>query len=289
MPDNNVANYKEQGGARDVIGGSLDILSGGEVDFESGSTLKFAGTTITLSATQLNRSEVTTAGVVEASKVIVAGASKNLDVLDLADLLIDSVTVTASAAQLNRTAVTTTGVVEASKVVVVDANKKVDTLDITTPLIGGTTITATADQLNRAAVTTAGTVEASKAVVVGASKDVDHLRVEELMLGAVTVTVTGTTLNLMVQAATAGIAVTGGQLAFTGSTAIDTGLATVNSFAASQVSDPSVTVGLYVTAIPGSTAGYIEIKSWRPTAAGDNEPAAGAESVTASWVAVGPV
>ena len=40
----NTKNYNEQGGARDVVGGSLDVVSGGEIDIESGGALKIAGT-----------------------------------------------------------------------------------------------------------------------------------------------------------------------------------------------------------------------------------------------------
>lgn len=44
----NTDNYQEQGGSRWVIGSQHDIASGGEIDFESGSVLKSAGTAITL-------------------------------------------------------------------------------------------------------------------------------------------------------------------------------------------------------------------------------------------------
>lgn len=47
MAGENTANYSEQGGARDVIGGSLDVVSGGELDIESGGALKIAGNEIT--------------------------------------------------------------------------------------------------------------------------------------------------------------------------------------------------------------------------------------------------
>ncbi len=50
----NVKNYKEQGGERDVIGGSLDVISGGEIDVESGASLKLAGTAISKTAAQIN-------------------------------------------------------------------------------------------------------------------------------------------------------------------------------------------------------------------------------------------
>lgn len=49
-----VSNYTEQGGERDVIGGSLDVVSGGELDIESGGALKIAGTEMTASAADLN-------------------------------------------------------------------------------------------------------------------------------------------------------------------------------------------------------------------------------------------
>lgn len=51
---NSVVNYNEQGGARQVIGGSLDVISGGDLDIESGASLKIAGTAITPSAAELN-------------------------------------------------------------------------------------------------------------------------------------------------------------------------------------------------------------------------------------------
>ncbi len=48
--------YREQGGARQVVGsgGSLDVESGGEIDIEASGELKFAGTAITASAAELN-------------------------------------------------------------------------------------------------------------------------------------------------------------------------------------------------------------------------------------------
>ena len=55
MSDYNASNYTEQGGARDVIGGSLDVISGGELDIESGGALKLAGTQVTATAAELNK------------------------------------------------------------------------------------------------------------------------------------------------------------------------------------------------------------------------------------------
>jgi hypothetical protein len=117
------------------------------------------GTAVTATAAQLNRTAVTTAGTVEASKVLVVGANKNVDTLVVADsgLKLGSgagTAVTATAAQLNRTAVTTAGTVEASKVLVVGANKNVDTLAIADGGLklgagAGTAVTVTAAELNK--------------------------------------------------------------------------------------------------------------------------------------------
>lgn len=48
--------YKEQGGARMVIGsgGSLDVASGGELDVESGGAWKINGTAVTATAAEIN-------------------------------------------------------------------------------------------------------------------------------------------------------------------------------------------------------------------------------------------
>lgn len=43
MSGEQTSNYGEQGGTRDVIGGSLDVVSGGEIDIESGGAFKIAG------------------------------------------------------------------------------------------------------------------------------------------------------------------------------------------------------------------------------------------------------
>lgn len=153
-----------------------------------------AGTAVTATAVQLNRTAVTTAGTVEASKVLVVGTNKNLDTLAIADSGLKlgagaGTAVTATAVQLNRCAVTTAGDVEASKVLVCGASKELDSVHAETFYLGagaGTQVTATAAQLNRAAVTTAGTVEASKILVVGANKNVDTLAIADggLALGA---------------------------------------------------------------------------------------------------------
>jgi hypothetical protein len=73
-----VSNYREQGGARWVIGGSLDVESGGDLDVESGGALKIAGTQVTSSAAELNATDGATAGTAVASKAVVLDASKGI-------------------------------------------------------------------------------------------------------------------------------------------------------------------------------------------------------------------
>jgi len=74
----NTPNYREQGGARDVIGGSIDVISGGELDIESGGALKIAGVAVAASAAELNYNDITTLGTVQASKVVSADANKDV-------------------------------------------------------------------------------------------------------------------------------------------------------------------------------------------------------------------
>jgi len=53
------SNYIEHGGARDVIGGSCDIVSGGDLDIESGASFKIAGTAIASEAAELDQRVIT--------------------------------------------------------------------------------------------------------------------------------------------------------------------------------------------------------------------------------------
>lgn len=70
MSGHNTANYREQGGAREVIGGALDVISGGELDIEAGGALKLAGTQVTASAAELNELDASaTGGAVKIKKL----------------------------------------------------------------------------------------------------------------------------------------------------------------------------------------------------------------------------
>jgi len=110
----NVKNYKEQGGKRDVIGGSLDIVDGGDLDVETGAELKIAGTALTPSAAEVN---------------ILKGVTADKDEINVLDGVVG-------------------GTLSASKAVVVDGQGKIDTFDPTQLKIGGTAISKTAAQIN---------------------------------------------------------------------------------------------------------------------------------------------
>lgn len=66
--------------------------------------LYLAGTEVTATAAQLNKTAVTTAGTAEASKALILGANKNVDVLAIADLKLGAAagtSVTSTAAEIN--------------------------------------------------------------------------------------------------------------------------------------------------------------------------------------------
>lgn len=73
----NTSNYTEQGGDRTVVGGSLDVISGAELDVEYGASLKFAGAqqpvniTLSAAASTSNVCDVT-ATVVDGSGAAIA-------------------------------------------------------------------------------------------------------------------------------------------------------------------------------------------------------------------------
>lgn len=89
----NVPNYTEQGGARDVIGGSLDVVSGGDLDIESGGAFKIAGTAVSSSAAELNLLDGVTSTTAELN--ILDGVTATYAELNLLD------GATSSTAELN--------------------------------------------------------------------------------------------------------------------------------------------------------------------------------------------
>ncbi len=78
----------ERGGARMVVasGGSVDIESGGEIDVESGGALKFAGTSMTASAAELNVLDGVSAGTATASKALIVDGSKGISTITSATI-----------------------------------------------------------------------------------------------------------------------------------------------------------------------------------------------------------
>lgn len=100
----NTPNYNEQGGARQVIGGSLDVESGGELDVESGAALKVAGSDVT---PELGNLDGSVAGTAAAGKVATLGANKELDEVHAEKLYLGAdagTEVTATASELNTVA-----------------------------------------------------------------------------------------------------------------------------------------------------------------------------------------
>jgi len=114
---------------------------------------------VTASAAELDKLQGVAAGTVTASKAVVVGASKNLDVLAIADGGLSlgagaGTAVTATAAELNNLDGPVAGTVSASKAVVVGANKNLDVLAIADGGLSlgagaGTAISATAVELNK--------------------------------------------------------------------------------------------------------------------------------------------
>ena len=74
-----VLNYNEQGGARQVIGGTLDVISGGDLDIESGGVFSIAGTTVSATATELNLINGVTATTAEINQA--ADHSANVEIV----------------------------------------------------------------------------------------------------------------------------------------------------------------------------------------------------------------
>lgn len=127
--------YRKQGGDIQIV------ASGGEIDVESGGSLKLAGTALTPTAAEINKLAGVVAGTVTASKVVIVGANKEIDVIALpvSGLKIGSgagTAMDATAAELNRLASVTAGTVAVSKGVVTGTAKQVDTLAVATLVTG---------------------------------------------------------------------------------------------------------------------------------------------------------
>ncbi len=75
----NVDNCQEQGGGRWSVGGSIDVLTGGDLDMETGSTFKIAGVTMSSTAAELNLMDGVTATTAEINQA--ADESANVEVV----------------------------------------------------------------------------------------------------------------------------------------------------------------------------------------------------------------
>jgi len=220
---------------------------------------------VTASAAEINLIDGSVAGTAVASKALVLGANKNVDVLAVADLKLGAAagtSVTSTAAELNLLDGSVTGTAVASKALVLGTNKNVDVLAVADLKLGagaGTSVTSTAAELN-------------------------------ILDG---VTMTATQINLLTQGVEAGYKIARGTAAVdAASKDIVTGLATVVGVVASMVGDPSLT-HMYSSATVGDqagapAAGSIRIKSWKPTATGDVTPTAASSPFgNVAWIAIG--
>jgi hypothetical protein len=136
--------------ATQVINFTAGSLKIGGVNVSAGASI----TDVTATAAEINVLHDVTAGTVTASKGVVVGANKNVDVLAVADLKLGAgagTSVTSTAAEINTLHDVTAGTVAASKAVVVSADKNIDVIAITDLKLGsgaGTSVTATAAELN---------------------------------------------------------------------------------------------------------------------------------------------
>ena len=170
--------------------GELNILDGALLSTAELNT--FNGITVTF--TELNFLDGSLAGTAVASKALVLGANKNVDVLAVADLKLGAgagTSITSTAVELNYLDGSSVGVAIASKALILGAHKNVDELHIANSKLflgtdAGIAVTATAVELNKVAGVTAGTVSASKAIVVDSNKRIDTLVIADggLKLGA---------------------------------------------------------------------------------------------------------
>jgi hypothetical protein len=188
----NVSNYREQGGARWVIGGSLDVASGGELDIESGGSLLIAGVDVT---TSIGAGGGVTAGTVTASKMVIVDTNKDIATfrnLTASNLYGATVTagsdgtagtitvypVTANKGTFSLTCTAQTG--DTAVIINADAMGQASTFHLSDPGAAAAYLVASTAALTLAEVdvldaVTAGTVTASKALVVDASRDIATL------------------------------------------------------------------------------------------------------------------
>ncbi len=152
--------YRKDGGDTLVIAssGKLEIESGASVTYDGNELADELGNVIdgiTASAAEINKLDGVTAGTAAASKAVVLGTDKNLDVIAVADLKLGAgagTSVTSSAAELNVLDGVSAGTASASKAAVLGADKNLDVLAVADLKLGagaGTSVTSTAAELNK--------------------------------------------------------------------------------------------------------------------------------------------
>ena len=157
MPNSTAANLNPgtKGGKGDMRNMDNLVAQLKDPDF---TTFGIAGVAVTSSAAELNFNDGSLAGTAVASKTLVLGTNKNVDILAIADggLKLGAgagTAVTATAAELNLIDGSIAGTTVASKALVVGANKETDVLAL--PVSGlkigagaGTAVSASAAELN---------------------------------------------------------------------------------------------------------------------------------------------
>ena len=109
-PACNVDNCRERGGSRWSVGGSIDVISGGDLDIETGATLKIAGSDVTpellildgvtASTADLNATTNFEETISATTSEVTIASGKTLDI-GAGNLQLDNVAVTATAVELN--------------------------------------------------------------------------------------------------------------------------------------------------------------------------------------------
>lgn len=244
-------NFDKVAGANGIGVGA----TGSEVEVANATgQLRQSGTAVTATAAEINNVAGVVAGTATASKAVVLGANKNLDVLAIADGGLSlgagaGTAITSTAAELNLLDGSIAGTAVASKALALGADKNVDVLAVADLKLGagaGTSITPTAAQI-----------------------------------------------NLLTQGVAAGYKIARGTITpTTASDTVVTGLATVVAAVASLKGAPTLT-HMFVAADIGDqagapAAGSILIKSYKPTGAADVTPIAATTPWGAvDWIAIG--
>lgn len=131
-----------------------------------------------------------------------------------------------------------------------------------------------------------GTAELADSAVTAAKLAANAVEEAKIKDGAVASAKLAAALQALVLGAASGYKLARGETSVTGTADVTTGLATVVAVVASLGEDAALT-GLWVTAAIGGTAGHIDLKVWKPTAAADCTPIAATVAKKVDWIAIG--